>query len=72
MMTYLSGFKLKREPIIHERLQLLVILVVVLPSTLALDFLQLILVSQITLNGDVTSIKDQRLTVFDRDTAYQL
>jgi hypothetical protein len=72
MTTYLSGFKLKREPIIHERLQLLVILIIILPSTLALNLFQLIFIRQITLNGDVASIKDERLTIFDRDTARQL
>lgn len=54
--TDLSCLELQGESVIHERLELLVILVVVLSTSFTLDLFQLILVGEVALDGDMTSI----------------
>jgi hypothetical protein len=63
MATHLCGVELEQDAVVHELLQLLVVVVAVLAPALGLHLVQLLLVCELAVDGDVTSVQDENLRV---------
>lgn len=64
-LSDLSILQSQGESIVHEILELLEIILVVLTTTLALDFPQLVFVGEGTDNGDMTCVEHEVAAVLD-------
>lgn len=70
--AHLRILKLQRHLVVHQRLEVTVVLFIVLLVALLVDLMNCLLVGQVTLNRDMTCIDDEVPTVLSRDAKMKL